>query len=644
MRKIAIVLLFFVSVFCNAQNNYYINEKTGELDKSATYSYRINPITGEEDLSGSGYVPRWSAFIDDFDYVQGYEPEALAYFAAMAVQWDDITKIYINRFIKSQKDSGLWAKKARVFLFASTSAGDCVIDLKGVENASLVNSPTFTPFRCVLGVNGKYINSNFNPITDGGTTYTLNNHSASIYINNNKTFGTACIGHSTTSTFIGGYGLFINVSNAATTGIYSPTYSAHASVAVTGLSGSIGLSTVQRTASNVSNFIKNGLVKNTRTDTSAEMPNNNIYILGLNANGTALTNGSLYESSYTEFGSGFTPQESLTNYNQIKTLLDYILTVTVTYTNIFDNRFEYSTSALADVAAPNIKRNAASVYSFTTNANQIFISAKSTITAFDGAFDSLQIDVNGIRTRQKIGVNQSFYLGNAGTNKTIKITEGVQTTSGTANVQGVFIDSIKIDNRFTFAKHSLTQSTKYAIMGNSITVGASSSPVLSNGFAYRFRDSVYTSIYGYGYAGMFNFASTQAKIDTTLNHLKKLLNGTNNKLVICLGTNDYGLALADTATFHAYYRHFLVDLQSAGISNLKIVCVAPLSRSGELTNLDPFRKAIELSAQGLSNVIYVNAKTFLPVNTTYYNADLLHPNNAGHELYFQTLYPYVVPY
>lgn len=248
----------------------------------------------------------------------GFEPEAVAYFNAMTTQWDAASKVAINTFIKSQKASGLWAKKDRIFLFASTSADDCVIDLKGTENASLVNSPTFTQYRGVTAATGTYINSNFNPVSDG-VNYTLNSCGVAYWLNNDLAVNAADQGHNNSTQY------FLVRTRTATSFLSTPPYQAAATLSLsTAVTNSIGLFSIQRTANNASNSMSNDGVNATSATASSALVNNDYYIGAPNNNGTAGASVAR-QWSYFEFRAGLNLAEAATNRTQINTLLSIIL-------------------------------------------------------------------------------------------------------------------------------------------------------------------------------------------------------------------------------------------------------------------------------------------------------------------------------
>jgi hypothetical protein len=73
----------------------------------------------------------------------------------------------VNALISGLDTDGVWSQLDRLFLLAAENATSALTDLKGLDLATAVNSPTFTTDTGYSG-NGttSYINSNYNPATD----------------------------------------------------------------------------------------------------------------------------------------------------------------------------------------------------------------------------------------------------------------------------------------------------------------------------------------------------------------------------------------------------------------------------------------------------------------------------------------------
>ncbi len=99
---------------------------------------------------------------------QQYCDEAVALFARMDVQAPDELKILINIFIQTLKDSGTWYKLDALYFRSLHSIQASLLNwIKDANYSILANSPTFLQYGGILCNSGKYIDSNYNPYTDG---------------------------------------------------------------------------------------------------------------------------------------------------------------------------------------------------------------------------------------------------------------------------------------------------------------------------------------------------------------------------------------------------------------------------------------------------------------------------------------------
>jgi hypothetical protein len=92
---------------------------------------------------------------------------------------------YLNTLVNGLIADGVWAKLDRLWIFAAENTQSALIDLKALDQAAEVNSPTFTTNKGYTG-NGftSYINTTFNAATQG-VNYTLNSANASVWCNGN---------------------------------------------------------------------------------------------------------------------------------------------------------------------------------------------------------------------------------------------------------------------------------------------------------------------------------------------------------------------------------------------------------------------------------------------------------------------------
>lgn len=248
---------------------------------------------------------------------------SIKYFAAMTTQWPAATKIVINDFVVSQKKEGLWQKKDRVWIIASTSAGDCVIDLFGRENCSLVNSPTFNQYTGITSGTGQYINTNYIASSDA-INYSLNSASMSFYLQSSGAASNiADIGVFDGTT----YTSFNHARSVSTIESFFVLghHNGLANVNVENTTDQEGLYQISRQTANLVTHIKgNFVVELDLAQAAAAVPTKEFFVGCLNNNGTAGT-VTARTYSYIEFGAGLSDAEMVKNYNHINTLMTHIL-------------------------------------------------------------------------------------------------------------------------------------------------------------------------------------------------------------------------------------------------------------------------------------------------------------------------------
>ncbi|WP_156405500.1 hypothetical protein [Sphingomonas sp. Root710] len=113
-----------------------------------------------------------------------YDPDALAYFAAMTVQPDTARKILINDLIVGLKADGLWGKIDWLLLLASHDAQAARINVRvPTKIATAINAPTFTTDR---GYQGNGVNAYLDAgeaLNAPGNVYAQNSAHLLTYIN-----------------------------------------------------------------------------------------------------------------------------------------------------------------------------------------------------------------------------------------------------------------------------------------------------------------------------------------------------------------------------------------------------------------------------------------------------------------------------
>jgi lysophospholipase L1-like esterase len=130
--------------------------------------------------------------------------------------------------------------------------------------------------------------------------------------------------------------------------------------------------------------------------------------------------------------------------------------------------------------------------------------------------------------------------------------------------------------------------------------------------------------------------STSPQVTASVGVLTAALDGSvKNILVDAMGTNDYGAG--STAANYAIWKGNQYDALHTAVPGAKILIFSPIPRAIETANaggstLGDFRTALAgVQAARSSYITYLDGPSVIPTaNTTYLNADLLHPNDFGY--------------
>lgn len=192
----------------------------------------------------------------------------------------DAEKIKQNNLMISLKSSGAWAKADHILVLATNSNQNFArIDWRNPTHlAALVNAPTFVPKKGFQGGGTSYIDTNYNPFTEGDK-YTQNN--ASRYVFMDTASGTGVLdGCGTTDRNLMFRNLISNQrinSNVALTG------------GAVSFTATRGMKSIHRTSStNVELFNDNTASTPQRTANSSTMVNSNQFILRSGPDGAPL--------------------------------------------------------------------------------------------------------------------------------------------------------------------------------------------------------------------------------------------------------------------------------------------------------------------------------------------------------------------
>lgn len=263
-------------------------------------------------MSGIGFGN--SQALNRVPIMGGYDAMASAYFAAVPNAFTSARKTIINTLIAGLRADGNLTKLDRLWLLANSTTGNAVIDIIGLNAATLVNAPAFVEDQGYTGDGAtSYINSNYIPASNG-VQYTLNSASYGIYVRTNT---------ATTAAEIG--------ANNGTNYNYMYTRTANASFHITNCDSvgemsfantdSRGFFTSVRTTSTAQAGFKNGVSEVSNTQVSTGLTDKDFYILTRNNNGV-IANPSDKQVSIAFMGAGSINQATL--YSRIQTYMTSI--------------------------------------------------------------------------------------------------------------------------------------------------------------------------------------------------------------------------------------------------------------------------------------------------------------------------------
>jgi hypothetical protein len=221
-----------------------------------------------------------------------------------------------DTFAKALVDGGVWSKRDVIWLFAQqyNSDGEADINWKnpGSHDVSPVSDPGWTPFIGYDGGSPDYINTNFNPATDGDK-FKLNDASVSMY--HRIEIATTQIPFGIKN---GSYGIQ-----------YLPYYLGNRSIRINGAnslqwadsSQNKGFTYIERSASNARAMFLNNSELGSDSEVSTAIPNLDMYIFARNNDGTP----DLFcntQVSYFAMGGALSAAERLAEMNAIEAYMD----------------------------------------------------------------------------------------------------------------------------------------------------------------------------------------------------------------------------------------------------------------------------------------------------------------------------------
>lgn len=232
----------------------------------------------------------WDDSLNAFGHVKGnritqnpfLQQEIVTYTTGLVTELSLKQKKALNKFVVTVKSGLKIINLSDAADVVRIKAGETLESsyrniAKDAHHATNVNAIVFTPYEGIAG-NGtdSYLNSNYNPATDG-VTYTQNSASIIFYTRTNN-FSGALFG-----AVIGTACIYLNI---ASTSIYQRINdnTTHTGIAP---NNTLGMFSLIRSASNVGKAIKNKIVINNFTTVSTGVPNGNLFEGAYNNNGVA---------------------------------------------------------------------------------------------------------------------------------------------------------------------------------------------------------------------------------------------------------------------------------------------------------------------------------------------------------------------
>jgi len=242
----------------------------------------------------------WTAYRSYTTYK--YQAETVSLLARMTNQPNSTRKDLIDSLIKGLKDDGLWSKLDVFWMFAAhtNAGGEALLNWKSSSyNCTLVGSPTFTTDRGFTGAGSTshYIKTNWNPSTN-----------ASNFTRNSGSFGFFNRTNTVSGVDVG----IVNFTELYWVGLTQPYMAINGgewTLAPGVASSADGLWVGNRTGSTAAEGLRNGASVGTSSQSSATIPNAEVYILCRNNGGGTPGVASSHQISFVYYGAGLTQAE-----------------------------------------------------------------------------------------------------------------------------------------------------------------------------------------------------------------------------------------------------------------------------------------------------------------------------------------------
>ena len=222
-----------------------------------------------------------------------------------------------NTMVCGLVDAGIWAKFDIFYLFAqTTNAGSEALMnwvTTGLYNAVLAGvNPAFVALEGFTGPGNGYINTNWNPSTNG-VNFTLDSASVGIYCRNDVTENKMAFGSE-----VGVDAVYVRLKYGGTTLQYKLNSGTQETIAN---ANTQGFYVLNRPANNEQDVYRNGSNIKDGVAASTSRPNNNMYVLCTNDDGSPLAYSTIQASLFYA-GASLSPAEIATMTNLIEAYMD----------------------------------------------------------------------------------------------------------------------------------------------------------------------------------------------------------------------------------------------------------------------------------------------------------------------------------
>jgi lysophospholipase L1-like esterase len=300
------------------------------------------------------------------------------------------------------------------------------------------------------------------------------------------------------------------------------------------------------------------------------------------------------------------------------------------YQDVFDTNFHNSV-VYSQESGYQI-RSAASEWKFQYSGTRLGLKVKPTMYSLFPQWSQIVIIIDGsVHSVESFSDESIKEITLPDGEKTVTLVEGA--TSMPSGIIGTFLTAVWVEkDKFTKINETPV-SEKFVFLGNSITVGANADVPSVEGYAalFRSKQSKEVGILGYGFGELKDFAETPQKRADTIAHIVEMFSNvtTTKKLIISLGTNDYGLSSTPAATFQTWLENLLDDI-NAQDNTIVIYCISPIIRSDDAQLLDDIRDVTNTVCIARAYATHIPGKPILIVGDL---ADDVHPTVNGHDIY-----------